>query len=39
MKNHRLKSEEREESFDKTDMAILRLLVNDSRQTLQEIGS
>ncbi|CAN5287043.1 Lrp/AsnC family transcriptional regulator [soil metagenome] len=39
MKNNRSKADEREESFDKTDMAILRLLVADSRQTLQEIGS
>ncbi|MDP9900202.1 Lrp/AsnC family transcriptional regulator [Variovorax ginsengisoli] len=39
MKNNRLKSEEREEFFDKTDMAILRLLLADSRQTLQDIGS
>jgi Lrp/AsnC family leucine-responsive transcriptional regulator len=39
MKNNRSKADEREESFDKTDMAILRLLLNDSRQTLQEIGS
>ncbi|MES2533746.1 MAG: Lrp/AsnC family transcriptional regulator, partial [Pseudomonadota bacterium] len=39
MKNNRSKADDREESFDKTDMAILRLLVADSRQTLQEIGS
>ncbi len=39
MKNNRSKADDREESFDKTDMAILRLLLNDSRQTLQEIGS
>ena len=39
MKNNRSRSEDREESFDKTDMAILRLLLNDSRQTLQEIGA
>lgn len=28
-----------EESFDKTDMAILRVLLHDSRKTLQEIGA
>ena len=39
MKINRSKPEEREEYFDKTDMAILRLLLADSRQTLQDIGS
>ena len=28
-----------ESSFDKTDMAILRILLEDSRRTLQEIGA
>ena len=39
MKINRSKPEDREEFFDKTDMAILRLLLADSRQTLQDIGS
>ena len=39
MKINRSKQEEKEESFDKTDMAILRLLLEDSRQTLQQIGT
>jgi Lrp/AsnC family leucine-responsive transcriptional regulator len=39
MKNNRQKSNEGEESFDKIDLAILRVLLLDSRKTLQEIGS
>jgi len=36
---HRKKVEKSEEFFDKIDMAILRVLVHDSRKTLQEIGA
>jgi Lrp/AsnC family leucine-responsive transcriptional regulator len=39
MKNNRKTAPEQEESFDKIDMAILRILLNDARQTLQEIGA
>lgn len=39
MKTNRQKTNSDEESFDKTDMAILRALRQDSRRTLQDIGS
>ena len=39
LKNQRSKEKSSEGSFDKIDMAILRLLLADSRQTLQDIGS
>ncbi|MGJ7581276.1 Lrp/AsnC family transcriptional regulator [Variovorax sp. RHLX14] len=39
MKTSRPKQHSDEESFDKTDMAILRALRQDSRRTLQDIGS
>lgn len=39
MKNNRRTSTNEEESFDKIDMAILRVLLLDSRKTLQEIGN
>ena len=39
MKTSRQKSGSDEDSFDKIDMAILRALRDDSRRTLQDIGS
>ncbi len=39
MKANLKKNESPEDSFDKLDMAILRVLLDDSRKTLQEIGS
>lgn len=39
MKINRQKKKTDEESFDKFDMAILRILLHDSRKTLQEIGA
>jgi Lrp/AsnC family leucine-responsive transcriptional regulator len=39
MKTRRSKSVDSKNSFDKIDMAILGLLLHDSRQTLQEIGA
>ena len=39
MKNNLKKKESPEDSFDKLDMTILRVLLNDSRKTLQEIGT
>lgn len=39
MKTNRKSSDSTEASFDKTDMAILRILLEDSRRTLQEIGA
>ncbi|GER15812.1 Lrp/AsnC family transcriptional regulator [Variovorax boronicumulans] len=39
MKTNRQKSTDSEGSFDKTDLAILRVLLLDSRKTLQEIGN
>lgn len=39
MKKNRTDGESADESFDKLDMAILRVLLHDSRKTLQEIGS
>ncbi|WP_171022483.1 MULTISPECIES: Lrp/AsnC family transcriptional regulator [unclassified Variovorax] len=39
MKTNRQTPNEGEGSFDKTDLAILRVLLLDSRKTLQEIGS
>lgn len=39
MKGVRKSTESSEESFDKLDMSILRVLVDDSRKTLQEIGN
>ncbi len=39
MKTNRKSSDSNEASFDKTDMAILRILLEDSRRTLQEIGA
>lgn len=39
MKNHRKNIDPTEGHFDKTDMAILRILLADSRRTLQEIGA
>jgi len=39
MKTNRQISTDNEGSFDKTDLAILRVLLLDSRKTLQEIGN
>ena len=39
MKTNRKSADSNESSFDKTDMAILRILLEDSRRTLQEIGT
>ncbi len=39
MKNNRPKPKESEESLDKQDIAILRVLRDDARKTLQEIGT
>jgi Lrp/AsnC family leucine-responsive transcriptional regulator len=39
MKNNRKTASNEEGSFDKIDMAILRVLLLDSRKTLQEIGT
>lgn len=39
MKSNRPNPPFAEESFDKTDMAILRILLLDSRRTLQDIGT
>ncbi|MES2248703.1 MAG: Lrp/AsnC family transcriptional regulator [Pseudomonadota bacterium] len=39
MKTNRQTSPDSEGSFDKTDLAILRVLLLDSRKTLQEIGN
>ena len=39
MKNNRKSGDAAEASFDRTDMAILRILLEDSRRTLQDIGS
>ncbi|WP_447774663.1 Lrp/AsnC family transcriptional regulator [Variovorax boronicumulans] len=39
MKTNRQISSDSEGSFDKTDLAILRVLLLDSRKTLQEIGN
>lgn len=39
MKNNRQSSSNEEGSFDKTDLAILRVLLLDSRKTLQDIGN
>jgi Lrp/AsnC family leucine-responsive transcriptional regulator len=39
MKTHRQTPGDNEGSFDKTDLAILRVLLLDSRKTLQEIGN
>jgi len=39
MKINRRTSSDNEGSFDKTDLAILRVLLLDSRKTLQEIGN
>ncbi|PBI95126.1 Leucine-responsive regulatory protein [Variovorax boronicumulans] len=39
MKTNRQTSPDNEGSFDKTDLAILRVLLLDSRKTLQEIGN
>ena len=39
MKSNLKKKESTEGSFDKLDMAILRVLLDDSRKTLQEIGT
>ena len=39
MKTNRQTSTDNEGSFDKTDLAILRVLLLDSRKTLQEIGN
>ncbi len=39
MKNNRTNKKNDEENFDKFDMAILRILLLDSRKTLQEIGA
>ncbi|WP_185545943.1 Lrp/AsnC family transcriptional regulator [Variovorax sp. KBW07] len=39
MKNNRQTAGDNEGSFDKTDLAILRVLLLDSRKTLQEIGN
>ena len=39
MKNNRKSGDGAEASFDRTDMAILRLLLEDSRRTLQDIGA
>jgi Lrp/AsnC family leucine-responsive transcriptional regulator len=39
LKTHRKNPSGTEEFFDKIDMAILRVLLHDSRKTLQEIGA
>ncbi len=39
LKTNRKSADSNESSFDKTDMAILRILLEDSRRTLQEIGA
>jgi Lrp/AsnC family leucine-responsive transcriptional regulator len=39
MKTNRKTASNEEGSFDKIDMAILRVLLLDSRKTLQEIGT
>jgi Lrp/AsnC family transcriptional regulator, leucine-responsive regulatory protein len=39
LKNQRQTKNNTEESFDKVDLAILRILLKDSRRTLQDIGS
>ena len=39
MKTNRQNANDNEGSFDKTDLAILRVLLLDSRKTLQEIGN
>ena len=39
MKNNRKSGDPAEASFDRIDMAILRILLEDSRRTLQEIGA
>jgi Lrp/AsnC family leucine-responsive transcriptional regulator len=39
MKTNRQTADSEEGSFDKTDLAILRVLLLDSRKTLQEIGN
>ena len=39
MKDKRQNSETREKSFDKFDLAILGVLLQDSRKTLQDIGA
>ena len=39
MKTNLRKKDSPEDSFDKLDMAILRVLLDDSRKTLQEIGT
>jgi Lrp/AsnC family leucine-responsive transcriptional regulator len=39
LKNNRKSGDAAEASFDRTDMAILRLLLEDSRRTLQDIGA
>ena len=39
MKNNRQSGSDNEGSFDKIDLAILRVLLLDSRKTLQEIGT
>ncbi|MFS2164946.1 MULTISPECIES: Lrp/AsnC family transcriptional regulator [unclassified Variovorax] len=39
MKTNRQNTNDNEGSFDKTDLAILRVLLLDSRKTLQEIGN
>jgi len=39
LKTNRKSGTVNEESFDKIDMAILRVLLHDSRKTLQEIGA
>ncbi|QNK66685.1 Lrp/AsnC family transcriptional regulator [Variovorax sp. PAMC26660] len=39
MKNNRQSGSDNEGSFDKIDLAILRVLLLDSRKTLQEIGN
>jgi len=39
LKNNRKPGDADEASFDRTDMAILRILLEDSRRTLQDIGS
>jgi Lrp/AsnC family leucine-responsive transcriptional regulator len=39
MKKNRLSADSSEEYFDRFDLAILRILLDDSRKTLQDIGS
>jgi Lrp/AsnC family leucine-responsive transcriptional regulator len=39
MKTNRQSGQNDEENFDKFDMSILRILLEDSRKTLQEIGA